>query len=88
MLIDCDRCEVRGTACGGCVVTVLLGGPPDEVSIPADEVVLDAASRAAIEVLADSGLIPPLRLVLSAESTVTGEGSPWHEEWDGRSAAG
>jgi hypothetical protein len=25
MVIDCERCEVRGLACGDCVVGVLLG---------------------------------------------------------------
>lgn len=56
MLIDCDRCEVRGRACGGCVVSVMLGTPPDGVE-------LDAAERRALEVLADAGMVPRLRLV-------------------------
>lgn len=30
MLIDCDSCSVRGSACGGCFVAALLGGPPLE----------------------------------------------------------
>jgi hypothetical protein len=39
MLIDCDTCTVRGTGCGDCVVTVLLGAPPgwtgdDPVVVP------------------------------------------------------
>ena len=58
MLIDCNSCEVRGHACGDCVVTALLGGPPGE---------LDDAVSAALEVLAGSGLVPPLRLVLPLE---------------------
>lgn len=33
MLIDCDRCVVRGLACSGCVVSVLLGGPPEDVAL-------------------------------------------------------
>jgi hypothetical protein len=53
--IDCDTCQVRGPACGDCVVTVLLGTPPHGVE-------LDAAEQAAISVLADTGLVPPLRL--------------------------
>jgi hypothetical protein len=53
--IDCDTCQVRGPACGDCVVTVLLGTPPQGVE-------LDAAEQAAIGVLADTGLVPPLRL--------------------------
>ncbi len=56
MDIDCDGCEARGPACGDCVVTVLLGAPPEGLD-------LDEAERRAIEALADGGLIPPLRLV-------------------------
>ena len=56
MLIDCDACAVRGPACSGCVVTVLLGSTPDGVE-------WDETERAALGVLADSGLVPPLRLV-------------------------
>lgn len=55
MHIDCDSCAVRGPACGDCVVTVLLGAPPEGVH-------LDVAEVAAIDVLAGSGLVPPLRL--------------------------
>jgi len=53
--IDCDTCMVRGPACHDCVVTVLLG-PPPELSFDDDE-------RAALDVLAGAGLVPPLRLV-------------------------
>lgn len=53
--IDCDSCLVRGLACHDCVVTVLLG-PPPELSFDADE-------QQALEVLASSGLVPPLRMV-------------------------
>lgn len=56
VVIDCDRCSVRGTSCGDCMVTVLLGGPPFGVALDADE-------RRAIDVLSDAGLIPPLRMV-------------------------
>lgn len=65
MLIDCDSCAVRGLACGDCVVTVLLGTSPMGVE-------LDDAEQAAISVLADQGLVPPLRLVaaLTAETAV------------------
>jgi hypothetical protein len=56
VLIDCDSCAVRGLACGDCVVTVLLGISPAGVE-------LDDAEQAAIGVLADQGLVPPLRLV-------------------------
>ena len=53
--IDCDTCVVRGLACHDCVVTVLLG-PPPELTIDDDE-------RRALDVLASGGLVPPLRLV-------------------------
>ena len=56
MLIDCDGCAVRDIACGDCVVTVLLGAPPGALEV-------DETERAALDVLADSGLVPRLRLV-------------------------
>jgi hypothetical protein len=56
MLIDCDNCEVRGSACAGCVVSVLLGTAPAGVE-------LDESERAALAVLADAGMVPRLRLV-------------------------
>jgi hypothetical protein len=55
MIIDCDGCGVRGDACGDCVVAVLLGAPPD----------LQADEQRALGVLAQAGLVPPLRLVES-----------------------
>jgi hypothetical protein len=55
VLIDCDTCAERGRGCGDCVVTVLLGAPPEGAE-------LDAAERDAIAALADAGLVPPLRL--------------------------
>lgn len=66
MLIDCDTCAVRGLACADCVVTVLLGGPAGSDADGSLE--LDAAERAAIQVLAGSGLVPPLRLVQGGAS--------------------
>jgi len=69
--IDCDTCLVRGLACHDCVVTVLLG-PPPELTIDDDE-------RRALDVLAGGGLVPPLRLVepvappAAAESGEPGE---------------
>ncbi|MBU1801503.1 hypothetical protein [Nocardioides sp.] len=56
--IDCDSCLVRGLACHDCVVTVLLG-PPPELS----ELIIDDDELRALEALADGGLVPPLRLV-------------------------
>jgi len=56
MLIDCQSCAVRGRACGGCVVSVMLGAPPEGVE-------LDEAEHEALQVLADAGMVPRLRLV-------------------------
>jgi hypothetical protein len=56
LLIDCDACAMRGRGCDDCVVTVLLGAPDHALVIDDDE-------RAALDVLARSGLVPPLRLV-------------------------
>lgn len=57
VVVDCDRCVVRSpAACGDCVVTFLLGAPPAGIEIAADE-------QAALDALADGGLVPPLRLV-------------------------
>ncbi len=53
VVIDCDDCAVRGLRCRDCVVTVLLGVPD----------ILLQDERAALEVLADVGLAPRLRLV-------------------------
>jgi hypothetical protein len=64
MMIDCDSCAARGPACGDCVVTVLLGAPPaDRPGDGAAVIDLDGDERAALAVLAGSGLVPPLRLV-------------------------
>jgi hypothetical protein len=53
VIIDCDDCAVRGPGCRDCVVSVLLGVPE---TLLYDE-------RAALEVLADAGMAPRLRLV-------------------------
>lgn len=74
MIIDCGECAVRGDACADCVVTFLTvpvrpaepaaaGGAAGSVdAAPAGRVELDAAEQGAIGVLAESGLVPPLRL--------------------------
>jgi hypothetical protein len=56
MIIDCDRCEMRDIACDDCVVHALLGVPP---ALDIEDETADA-----LRVLADGGLIPPLRLSL------------------------
>lgn len=52
--IDCGSCAMRDIGCGDCVVTVLLGPMPGQ---------WDAEEQRALGVLAESGLVPPLRLV-------------------------
>jgi len=56
VLIDCDGCAMRDLACTDCVVTVVLGFPPGAVEV-------DDAELRALDVLADVGLVPRLRLV-------------------------
>ncbi len=53
--IDCETCTVRGVLCHDCVVSTLLGPPP--------ELSFDEEGQRALRVLADSGLVPPLRMV-------------------------
>ena len=55
MTIDCGRCETRGNGCRDCVITVLE--PPNVAGY------LGEAEVRALGVLADAGLVPPLRLM-------------------------
>jgi hypothetical protein len=68
MFVDCEKCVVRGPACGSCLVTVLIGPPPGVV--PLDGLVerdggveFDEEELRALDVLADAGLVPRLRLI-------------------------
>lgn len=57
MLIDCDACALQHTdACDDCVVTFILREFDGGIDLDADD-------DAALEHLADAGLVPPLRLV-------------------------
>ena len=86
MIIDCDRCAVRGDACRDCVVGVFLGVPsfgdasePDiETPSGARVMQLDAPERRALDVLADKGLVPRLRLVAVEPRRVSPELGPDH----------
>ncbi len=65
MMIDCGSCAVRGQACADCVVTFLtvpVGAPSGPPAAPPGTVDLDAAERDALGVLAEGGLVPPLRM--------------------------
>jgi len=75
VLIDCESCQVRDVACRDCVVSVLLHGAAAR-DTRERAVELDGAEQAAIEVLARSGLVPPLRLVPEREGVVTEPGQP------------
>ncbi|HEY5856893.1 MAG TPA: hypothetical protein VIW24_23305 [Aldersonia sp.] len=71
MIVDCNECVVRGDACAECVVTVVLGlpevrrGAPDADPGRRREIRLEQEERAALDVLAEQGLVPRLRLVTS-----------------------
>lgn len=60
MKIDCTTCPVRDIACDDCVVTLLL-------AIPSVDHQLDEVEATALELLADSGLVPRLQIVQNAE---------------------
>ncbi len=63
MEIDCGRCEMRGTGCQDCVVTVLE--PRNVASFSAEAPgYLGEAEVKALGVLAAAGMVPPLRLSL------------------------
>jgi hypothetical protein len=68
--IDCGRCEMRGTGCQDCVVTVL---EPRNVASSSAEApgYLGEAEVKALGVLAAAGMVPPLRLSLPG-STLPG----------------
>ena len=66
MVIDCESCAVRFSACGECVIGVLLGMPSG-----APTVSLDAPERQALDVLAEQGLVPRLRLVATRPSAAS-----------------
>lgn len=64
MLIDCDACVMKGPGCQDCVVTVVLGFGAER----SGSLRIDDDEKAALDVLAESGLVPPLRLVHAVSS--------------------
>lgn len=72
MKLDCGRCAMRGTGCRDCVVAAL--NPPAAAGYPAQGY-LDEAEVRALGVLADAGLIPPLRLLRPGSQLRPGERS-------------
>ncbi len=72
MIVDCGECTVRGDACSDCVVSVLLGVPgmpaalaggPRDAPFATRRMRLEQDEQEAMAVLAESGLVPRLRLV-------------------------
>ena len=57
MIIDCCRCQARGAGCADCAAAHVLGDP----GLGDDCTHLDPAELRALTVLANLGLIPPLR---------------------------
>lgn len=66
MIIDCDKCAIRGVGCSDCVVSVLLNAP--------GTVELTDPELRAINALGDAGLVPKLRLVPIGSA----DGDPQH----------
>ncbi|MFZ1361728.1 MAG: hypothetical protein WAS05_02155 [Candidatus Nanopelagicales bacterium] len=64
MVIDCDSCTAKPVACDGCVVSFLLGSPQGAE--------LEREDVRMLDVLADSGLVPPLRLVRDESGKMAG----------------
>jgi hypothetical protein len=62
--VDCDTCIAKRAACSDCVVSVLLGTSGGSTTGAVLD--LDPDEQAALEALADSGLVPPLRLIQGA----------------------
>jgi hypothetical protein len=69
MIIDCDRCEVRGIACDDCVVSVLLAAPPAGVR---GDIEWQEDESGALRALASGGLVPPVRMRRAADGRATG----------------
>jgi hypothetical protein len=68
MLIDCDTCTARGTGCGDCVVTVLLGAPPGWQGVDPVVVPMTGRARGALDAVAEPAaedvVVPPPGVVV------------------------
>jgi hypothetical protein len=65
VIIDCDKCAIRGVGCSDCVISVLLSAP--------GKVELVEPELRALGALADAGLVPRLRLVPLDKPADTGD---------------
>ena len=70
MIIDCERCEVRGLACGNCAVPAIVAPSLTSPSVVTTAIAgsvagtapeLGPAEERALRTLANAGLIAPLR---------------------------
>ena len=74
MIVDCGDCKVRDIACADCVVTVLLGAPgwgpnhSEDRRVAPSKFALDQEELGAMDVLAEGGLVPRLRLVVDGRN--------------------
>lgn len=66
MIIDCEACDLQATAaCDDCIVPFLLNQMAGPFNLDADE-------AAALDNLADAGLVTPLRLVTEGGASAAG----------------
>jgi hypothetical protein len=72
MTIDCGRCEMRGTGCQDCVITVLGPRNAAGLSSAVAPAYLDEAEVTALGVLAAAGMVPPLRFSPPASTVLPG----------------
>ncbi len=86
MEIDCGRCEMRGTGCQDCVVTVLE--PQNMAGFSAEAPgYLGEGELKALGALAAAGMVPPLRHSLPDSRILPGARSWAHGVFPDRKAS-
>ena len=80
MEIDCERCEMRGAGCQDCVITMLQARNAAGFSAVALGHLTEAEAKA-LGVLAEAGLVPPLRLTLPGPSRSGSAVRPGARAW-------
>ena len=79
MVVDCDRCPVRGTRCDDCVVTALASLPV--VVLSDGELPLDAAEQRAVDRFVAAGLV-----TAEVAGALVARREPWSRESDRRTS--
>ena len=74
LYVDCSDCVVR--RCSQCVMSVLLGVPEDSTT----PLALAVEEQQALAVLAQAGLVPPLRLVRAVPTPGEETAQLWEQE--------